>query len=198
MTMNATQNIQDRKPFVRTWTIDPAHTTVGFSAKHMMFTTVRGRFNQLAGQVTLDPTRPEGGLVEVELDAASIDTGVEQRDGHLRSADFLDTEAHPRITFRSRKVEGGALRDGGRYKLSGDLTIRGVTHEVHLDVRYDGKGKDPWGSERMGFTASGSFDRRDFGLTWNQVLEAGGVLVSNEVKIEIEVQVKEAADRQAA
>jgi polyisoprenoid-binding protein YceI len=164
----------------------------------MMFTTVRGRFNQLAGQVTLDPTRPEGALVEVELDAASIDTGVEQRDGHLRSADFLDAETHPHITFRSRRAEGGALRDGGRYKLIGDLTIRGVTREVELDVFYDGKGKDPWGSERMGFTASGSFDRRDFGLTWNQVLEAGGVLVSNDVKIEIEVQVKEAADRQAA
>jgi polyisoprenoid-binding protein YceI len=152
----------------------------------------------VTGQVTFDPAPPEGALVEVELGAASIDTGVEQRDGHLRSADFLDAEAHPRIVFRSRRVEGGALRDGGSYKLLGDLTIRGVTREVALDVRYDGSGKDPWGSERMGFTAAGSFDRRDFGLTWNQVLEAGGVLVSNEVKIEIEVQVKEAADRQAA
>jgi polyisoprenoid-binding protein YceI len=197
MTMKA-QNIQERKPTVRTWTIDPAHTTIGSSAKHMMFTTVRGRFNHVGGEVTLDPTRPEGALVEVELESASIDTGVEQRDGHLRSPEFLDVGAHPRITFKSRRAEGGALRDGGRYKLIGDLTIRGVTRELELDVRYDGKGKDPWGSERMGFTASGSLDRRDFGLTWNQMLEAGGVLVSNEVKLEIEVQVKEAADRQAA
>ena len=193
-----TQKIQERSHSARTWTIDPTHTTVGFSAKHMMFTTVRGRFNGVSGQVTLDPTRPDGALVEVELDAATIDTGVEQRDGHLRSPDFLDVAAHPTIVFKSRKVEGGALRDGGSYKLTGDLTIRGVTREVTLDVRYDGRGKDPWGSERMGFTASGKLDRRDFGLTWNQVLEAGGVLVSNDVKIEIEVQVKEAADRQAA
>jgi polyisoprenoid-binding protein YceI len=182
----------------RVWTLDPAHTTVGFSAKHMMFTTVRGRFNQVDGRITLDPARLEAAAVEVEIDAASIDTGVEQRDAHLRSADFLDAEAQPRITFRGQRLEGGALRDGNSYKLIGDLTIRGVTREVELDVRYDGRGKDPWGSERMGFTASTRIDRRDFGLTWNQVLEAGGVLVSNEVKIEIEAQVKEAAGRQAA
>jgi polyisoprenoid-binding protein YceI len=190
--------IRDRTSAAKVWTLDPAHTTVGFSAKHMMFTTVRGRLNDVNGRVVLDPTRPEASSVEVDLAAESIHTGVEQRDAHLRSADFLDAGAYPVIGFRSTRVEGRPLREGATFELTGELTIRGVTKEVTLHVRYDGRGKDPWGAERMGFTASGSIDRRDFGLTWNQVLEAGGVLVSNEVKIEIEVQVKEAAERQAA
>jgi polyisoprenoid-binding protein YceI len=164
----------------------------------MMFTTVRGRFTDVSGRITLDPARPDASTVEVDIQAGSIDTGVDQRDAHLRSQDFLDSEAHPLISFRSRRVRGRPLDPGAKFQLSGELTIRGVTREVTLDVRYDGKGRDPWGANRMGFTATGSIDRRDFGLTWNQVLEAGGVLVSNEVKIEIEVQVKEAAERQAA
>jgi polyisoprenoid-binding protein YceI len=179
------------------WTLDAAHTTVGFSAKHMMFTTVRGRFNDVSGELYIDPARPEASRLEVKIASASIHTGVEQRDAHLRSTDFLDAEKWPQIEFRSRRVEG-EIRQGGSLALTGDLTIRGVTREVTLNVRYDGKGRDPWGFERMGFTALGSIDRRDFGLTWNQMLEAGGVLVSNEVKIEIEVQIKESAERQAA
>ena len=189
---------RERTGAAKAWTLDPAHTTVGFSAKHMMFTTVRGRFNEVSGRVVIDPARLEAALVEVDIGAASIHTGVEQRDGHLRSADFLDAETHPTIAFRGTRVEARSFKEGATFKLTGELTIRGVTRAVTLDVRYDGKGRDPWGAERMGFTASGSFDRRDFGLTWNQVLEAGGVLVSNEVKIEIEVQVKETAERQAA
>jgi polyisoprenoid-binding protein YceI len=164
----------------------------------MMFTTVRGRFTNVTGRIVLDPAHPDASSVDVEIAAASIDTAVEQRDAHLRSPDFLDVEAHPAISFRSSRIQARTLAPGATFKLLGELTIRGVTREVALEARYDGKGRDPWGADRMGFTASGSIDRRDFGLTWNQVLEAGGVLVSNEVKIEIEVQVKEAAGRQAA
>jgi polyisoprenoid-binding protein YceI len=175
-----------------TWTLDPTHTLVGFSAKHMMFTTVRGKFNEVSGTIVVDPANPDGSRVEVEIPAASIDTGVEQRDGHLRSADFLEVEHHPVITFRSRRVEGAAAQAGDRFKVYGDLTIRGTTREVVLDATFEGTGKDPWGGERAGFSASTKIDRRDFGLVWNQALEAGGVLVGNEIKIEIEAQAKQA------
>ena len=173
---------------VSTWTLDPAHTLVGFSAKHMMFTTVRGKFNEVKGTVTVDADHPDRSSVEVEVPAASLDTGVEQRDNHLRSADFLEVEKHPAITFRSRRVEGAAQREGERFKVVGDLSIRGTTREVVLDAVYEGEGKDPWGGTRAGFSATTKIDRRDFGLTWNQVLETGGILVGNEIRIEIEVQ----------
>ena len=188
----------ETKETTGTWTLDPAHTTVGFSAKHMMFTTVRGRFNQASGRLTVDPAAPEGASLEVEIDAASIDTGVGPRDDHLRSTEFLDVEKHPKLHFRVRRVDGPRLDEGAELRLVGDLTIRDVTREVALDVLYEGKGKDPWGGERMGFTATARIDRRDFGLTWNQALETGGVLVSNEVKIEILAQLQKAAERQAA
>lgn len=170
------------------WTLDPTHTLVGFSAKHMMFTTVRGKFNEVRGTIRIDAQNPKRSEVEVEIPAASIDTGVEQRDAHLRSADFLDVENHPLITFRSRRIEGAPRNPGDRFRVIGDLTIRGTTREVVLDATYEGVGVDPWGGQRAGFSASTKIDRRDFGLTWNQVLEAGGVLVSNEIRIEIEAQ----------
>ena len=126
--------------------------------------------------------------MRVELGAASIDTGVEQRDAHLRSADFLDAENFGKVTFASTKVDGAVDRVGDTFRLTGDLTIRGTTRPVTLEATFDGRGKDPWGGERAAFSATGKIDRRDFGLTWNQALETGGILVSNEIKISIEVQ----------
>lgn len=172
-------------PETRTaWKLDPAHTSVEFSAKHMMITTVRGRIADVEGTIYTDEKNPSNSSVEAVLKAASLDTRSEQRDQHLRSADFLDVEKYPDITFRSKRIEGSK----DHFKLTGDLTIHGVTKEITLDVTFEGEGKDPWGGERAGFTANGKIDRRDFGLTWNQALETGGVLVANEIKISVEVQ----------
>lgn len=175
-------------PALSTWNLDPAHTVVEFSAKHMMITTVKGRFGDVKGTITVDARHPDRSHVEVELGTASIDTRVEQRDQHLRSADFLDVERYPTITFRSTKVEGALAREGEEFTVTGDLTIRDKTLTVKLDCVYDGRGKDPWGGERIAFSAKTRIDRRDFGLMWNQALETGGILVSNEVRIEVEVQ----------
>ena len=171
-----------------TWTIDASHSAAEFSAKHMMITTVKGRIADVRGTLTLDEGDLDRSTVEVELAAASIDTRSDQRDGHLRSPDFLDVEQFPMITFRSRRVTGAAASEGTRFTLVGDLTIRGVTREVVLDATYEGRGRDPWGGERVSFSADTRIDRREFGLTWNAALEAGGVLVSNEIKLHIEVQ----------
>jgi len=170
------------------WTIDPAHSSVEFAVKHMMFSTVRGRFTGVDGTIVLDPDAPERSSVEVEIDAASIDTGVEDRDGHLKSEDFLGVEEHPTITFRSGGVEGSFQEPGDTFRVTGDLTIRGETREVTLDATYQGEGTDPWGAQRIGFGAETEIDRRDFGLTWNQALEAGGVLVGHTVMISLEIQ----------
>lgn len=175
-----------------TWVIDPTHSLVEFSAKHMMITTVKGRFGGLTGTVTVDRGNPGRSTAEVTIDAASIDTRTEQRDQHLRSPDFLDVQNYPSIAFRSTRVEGRFLAPGDGFALVGTLTIRGVTREVALDVVFDGQGKDPWGGERTGFSATTKIDRRDFGLVWNQALETGGFLVSNEVKISLEVQATKA------
>jgi polyisoprenoid-binding protein YceI len=171
-----------------TWTLDPTHTLVEFSTKHMMITTVKGRFADLQGSIVVDEADPARSTVEVEIDAASLDTRVEQRDQHLRSADFFDAERHPAITFRSTRAEGTFTKPGDRFRLVGDLTIRGTTREIVLDVTFEGAGTDPWGGERASYSAEGALDRRDFGLTWNQALEAGGVLVSNQIKLSLEVQ----------
>ena len=170
------------------WQLDPAHSQVEFSVKHMMFTTVRGRFADVEGTIDLDQDNPGASSVSVDIDAASIDTRVEDRDNHLRSGDFLDVESHPKITFRSKEVRGAVADPGAEFEVVGDLTIRGVTREVTLEARFEGTGTDPWGGTRSGFSASTKIDRRDFGLTWNQALETGGVLVGHEVKIELQVQ----------
>jgi len=164
--------------------IDATHSAVEFSVKHLMITTVKGRFGQLEGTVTKGE---DGWAAEVSIDAASVDTRVQQRDDHLRSPDFFDVENHPKITFRSTSV-GRFSAPGDSFSVTGELTILGTTRPVTLDVTYNGAGKDPWGGERLSFDASAKIDRRDFGLTWNQGLEAGGVLVSNEIPIQIEVQ----------
>jgi polyisoprenoid-binding protein YceI len=170
------------------WTIDASHSLVEFAAKHMMITTVKGRMSDVRGTLTIDEAQPERSAVEVEFDAASLDTRAEARDQHLRSAEFLDVENHPTVRFVSRRIEGASVEPGASFRVVGDLTIRGVTREVELDASFEGRGRDPWGGERVSFSAFTKIDRRDFGLTWNAALEAGGVLVSNDVRIQIEVQ----------
>jgi polyisoprenoid-binding protein YceI len=177
-----------------TWQIDPAHTEVEFAVKHMMISTVKGRFADVSGTITLDETDLAGSSVEVEIDVASIDTRQADRDAHLRSADFFDVENHPKLTFRSRRVEAEGQ---GRFRVVGDLTIRGVTREVVLEATDEGRGTDPWGNAKAGFSARTSIDRQDYGLTWNAALETGGILVGNEVKITLEVQAAKAEPAQA-
>jgi polyisoprenoid-binding protein YceI len=172
-----------------TWKIDPSHTIVEFSAKHLMITTVKGRITGIEGTIQADDQNLENSSVEVTLDAVTIDTRTEQRDNHLRSVDFLHVEEYPAITFRSTRIEGSKEE----FKLTGDLTIRGVTKPVTLNVTFEGQTKDPWGGDRIGFSASGKIDRRDFGLVWNQLLETGGVAVGNDIKIVVEVEAIKAA-----
>ena len=167
-----------------TWKIDPSHTIVEFSAKHLMISTVKGRITDIEGTIVADEDELTNSSVDVTLKAASIDTRTEQRDNHLRSPDFLHAEQFPVITFRSTKIEG----DREDFSLTGDLTIREVTKPITLKVTFEGQTKDPWGGERIGFSASGKIDRRDFGLTWNQLLETGGAVVGNEIKIAVEVE----------
>lgn len=171
-----------------TFAIDPAHSAVEFSVKHIMISTVKGRFGDLTGTILLDAWRPDRSAVEAEIATASIDTRADQRDAHLRSPDFFDVERFPAITFRSRHVEGAALAEGDRFRLTGDLTIRDVTRSITLDVTFEGTGRDPWGGERASFSADTKLDRRDFGLTWNQTLETGGVLVGNEIRVHLDIQ----------
>lgn len=167
-----------------TYDLDPAHSSVSFSTRHMMVSKVRGRFGTLSGYVTIAED-PSASSVEVSIDAASIDTGVVDRDVHLRSPDFLDVETHPELTFTSKRVLD---IDGTDFRLEGELTAHGVSRPVILDATFEGTGKDPWGGERIGFSATAEVDREDFGLTWNQVLETGGVLVGKAIKVEIEAE----------
>lgn len=185
-------NVAERTD-VQVWELDPAHSLVEFSTKHMMITTVKGRFGGVKGEIRMNERDLPASTVEVEIEAASIDTRAEQRDEHLRSADFLDVESHPTLVFRSRRIAGSPAEAGDRFRVIGDLTIRGETREVVLDAVFEGRGIDPWGGERASFSAETRVDRRDFGLTWNQVLEAGGVLVANEIRIQLEVQAVKAA-----
>jgi polyisoprenoid-binding protein YceI len=188
MTTTLQHDITERTQTI--WQIDPAHTDVGFSAKHLMISTVRGRFGDVRGSIQLDEEDMTRSFVQAEIATASLDTRQDQRDTHLRSADFFEVERYPTITFRSRRVEQEA-RD--RYRVVGDLTIRDVTREIVLDATDEGRGRDPWGGERLAFSAATTIDRRDFGLTWNQALETGGVLVSNEIRITLDVQAVKAA-----
>lgn len=179
MTTTATSNA------TRPWSIDATHAEVGFAVRHLMISTVRGRFGGVSGTVSFDAQNPAASKVDVTIDANSIDTRQEQRDAHLRSPDFLDVAQFPTLHFVSKKVEGDL---NGDFTLSGDLTIRGVTKPITLEATAEGRGRDPWGNERAGFSAKGKFDRSEFGLTWNQALEAGGVVVGDEVKISIDVE----------
>jgi polyisoprenoid-binding protein YceI len=169
-----------------TYAIDPAHSSVHFSVRHLMVSNVRGEFTKVSGTVNFDPGKPETSTIEATIDATSISTRDPQRDGHLKSPDFLDTEKFPAITFRSKKVE--IVSGGG--KVTGDLTIHGVTREIVLDVEGPTPEiKDPWGKQRIGASATAKLSRKDFGLTWNAALETGGVMVGDEVKITLDVEV---------
>ena len=174
------------------WKIDTAHSQIEFSVKHMAISTVRGKFRSFDATVQ---TTERGELTHVDatIDASSIDTNIEQRDAHLRSADFFDVDNHPKITFRSTRIE---KRDGSSYRVTGDLAMRGVTRPVTFEVELATQVKDPWGNRRAAAEAHGTINRRDWGLNWNQALERGGVLVSEQVKFHIEVQA--VAQQQAA
>ncbi len=176
------------EPTVTTWQLDPAHSSVEFAVKHLMMTTVRGRFKEIAATLRGDRDHPEQAGVEATIKAASIDTGVPDRDAHLRSADFFDTDRHPDITFRCTRIENPPKQDGDRFQIAGELTIHGVAHDVLLDCEYLGRGTDPWGKTRAGFSFRTEIDRQEWGLKWNQAIETGGVLVANKVRIEGELQ----------
>lgn len=167
------------------WDIDGPHSSVEFAVRHLMVATVTGRFRTLAGTFWLDSQRPELARVEAAIEAASIDTNEPNRDGHLRSPDFFDAAGHPQLTFRSTRVERLGEAEG---RIHGDLTIRGVTRPVVLDVTHDGAIVDPDGKERHAFTAETTIHRKDFGLTWNMALETGGVLVGDKVRVTLRIQ----------
>jgi polyisoprenoid-binding protein YceI len=184
--MNAavTATVQSTKP--TEWQIDPAHAAAHFSVRHLMISNVRGEFSKLSGAVVLDPADLTRSTVGVSLETASINTREPQRDEHLRSADFLDVANHPTITFRSKRIASGGPEN---YKLTGDLTIRGVTQEVTFDVEGPTPAvKDPWGNVRTGITAAAKINRKDFGLVWNALVEGGGVMVGDQVSITIEAE----------
>jgi polyisoprenoid-binding protein YceI len=176
---------------VEKWNFDPVHSTIGFSVRHMMISRVNGHFRKWEGWLLADESNPANTKATIKIEAASIDTKEGQRDDHLRSADFFDVEKHPYITFESTKIE--KLSDD-HYKVTGDLTIKGVTKQVTLDTEYFGKAKDPWGGERLGLSTKTSIDRKDYGLTFNMPLDGGGLLVGDKVDITGDVEaVKESA-----
>jgi polyisoprenoid-binding protein YceI len=167
------------------YTIDPAHSTAGFKVRHLMVANVRGEFSGVTGAVVFDPGAPENSRVEARIDATTIHTRDDQRDAHLKSADFLDVEKFPAITFVSRRIAGA----GAEWKVTGDLTIHGVTKEVTLDVEGPApEAKDPWGNVKSGATAVTRISRKEFGMEFNMVLETGGVMVGDEVAITLEVE----------
>jgi polyisoprenoid-binding protein YceI len=178
-----------------TWNIDPSHSSITFSVRHMVVSKTRGRFAKFEGKISFDPDNPSASYVEVSIDPASIDTGDAQRDGHLRSADFFDVEKFPNASYRSTRIE--ALGED-RYRVTGHLTVHGVTRPVVLQVTYEGAAKDPWGGERAGFAAATSLDRKDFGLEWNKALETGGLLVGEKVELTLEIEAIKASAQQAA
>jgi polyisoprenoid-binding protein YceI len=170
------------------WTIDPAHSRIGFSVKHMMFTTVHGRFGGVNGTIRLDDDHPHDASVEVEIDTATIDTGDANRDEHLRSADFFDVATYPTIVFRATLVEPVSPLSRDRWRVVGDLTIHGVTRSVELAAEETGRGTNPFGADIAGFEATAKISRKDFGMEFNVPLEGGGFLVGDEVKIAIDVE----------
>ncbi|HLI91466.1 MAG TPA: YceI family protein [Ktedonobacteraceae bacterium] len=167
------------------WEIDPAHSQATFAVKHMMLSTVKGQFNVIGGHLHIDEQHPENSWVDAQADVNSIDTRDPKRDAHLRSPDFFDAEKYPTLNFKSTKVE--RIGDN-EYRVLGDLTIRGVTRPVAFKAEYSGQGKDPWGGQRAGLSATTKINRKEWGLTYNQALETGGVLVGDEVKIEIDLE----------
>lgn len=186
----ATTNLRTRTwngltiPEPGTFALDPAHTRVGFVARHMMVSKVRGNFQEVAGEITV-AEQPTDSSVQVTIGVGSITTGVADRDAHLRTSDFLEVEKYPELTFRSTGLDVG---EGGGFTLRGELTIKDVTREVALEVEFEGVAASPWGQEVIGFSAQTEIDREDFGITYNQALETGGVMIGKKVKLEIEAE----------
>ena len=172
------------------WTIDTAHTTVGFMARHMGLSKVRGQFTSFRGEIEGDPTDIASARGRFEVDLASIDSGNADRDAHLKSADFFDVEKHPTMVFASRSI----TRDGDDYTVVGDLTIKGITKPVELRYEHGGEGQDPYGNRKIGGTLTGTIKRSEWGLTWNVPLDSGGWLVSDNIALEIDFQVAESSD----
>ena len=177
------------------WEIDPVHSQVTFAVRHMMVSTVRGQFKVLRGSLNIDEQHPENSWIEAEVDAASIDTRDEKRDGHLRSPDFFDAATYPTITFKSTRVE--PIGDN-EYRVTGNLAMHGVTKEVTFNAEYSGQLKDLYGLPRAGISAKATVNRKDFGLNWNVSLETGGVLVADKVTIEIDLAAVQKAAAQVA
>ncbi|AQQ52093.1 YceI family protein [Planococcus lenghuensis] len=165
--------------------VDASHSSIGFTVKHMMISKVRGAFNSYEASVETKEKDLTDAAIEFKIDVASIDTGSEDRDNHLRSADFFDAEAYPHITFAATEVRP---QSGDDYELIGDLTIKGVTRPVTFKAEFEGAGTNPWGQEVVGYSAETTINRKDFGLTWNQALETGGVLVGEDIKISVDIQ----------
>ncbi len=178
-----------------TWNLDTSHSEVTFAVRHMMISTVRGKFNKFSGTIDFNEADPAKSAVNVSIDAASIDTRDEKRDGHLKSGDFFDVEKFPALTFKSTRVEKVSDNSGRVY---GDLTIRDVTRPVVLEVEYAGQARSPWGTTSAGFSATTKINRKDFGLSWNVALETGGVLVGEDISIAIEAELVKQPDAQAA
>jgi len=176
---------QETETLVATkWAIDTAHSEIQFKVKHMMLTQVTGQFTQFAGQVEMEETQLETAQISFTADTVSISTGNEQRDGHLRGEDFFNSEVYPQLLFANGKI----VNSTNGLILTGDMTIRDITHRVELPVEFGGLGVDPWGNQKLGFSINGKINRKDFGLVWNSALEAGGVLVSDDVRIIAEIQ----------
>jgi polyisoprenoid-binding protein YceI len=169
---------------ITTYAVDPAHTTVEFVVRHLMIAKVRGRFAGVAGTIDLEPGRDVPTAVQARIDAATIDTRESQRDAHLKSAEFFEVEKYPALEFVSTRIEGTP----GEFTIHGNLSIHGVTREVALKAEFEGRAADPWGGQRIGYSASTTINRKDFGLTWNAALETGGVVVGDEVRIELNVE----------
>ena len=169
---------------MKKWTVDTAHSEIGFSVKHMMISKVKGNFSSYNAEVEANEEDLNGAAIDFKIDVASISTNNVDRDNHLRSADFFDAESHPHITFKAKDIE----KKGSDYELTGDLTIKGVTRPTTFEVEYGGKGTNPWGVEVVAFNAESKINRKDFGLTWNQSLETGGVLVGEDIKITLDLQ----------
>ncbi len=177
-----------------TWNIDSAHSEINFTVRHMMISNVRGHFEKFSGVVEFDEQNPQNSHVEVEIDTSSIDTREAQRDAHLKSADFFDVAQYPTMRFKSTRVE---VLSSERGRITGDLTIRNVTRPAVLDVSYSGQAKSPWGTTSAGFTASTRINRKDWDLVWNVALETGGLLVGEEIKIELELEIVKQAEAEA-
>jgi polyisoprenoid-binding protein YceI len=174
---------------IEKWKFDTQHSTIGFKVRHMMVSKVRGTFGKWTGVLEIDEANPSASKIEVDIDVASIDTGDAQRDAHLRTGDFFEVEKFPTITF---KKTGAELVGGVKHKLTGDLTIRGVTKAVTLEVEHNGRASHPQMGEKTGYSAHGSISRKDFGLVYNMALEAGGVVISDHVDLEIEIEATKA------